>query len=368
MTKESPTSYLQSPLRIDYGKKELLRMNLNENIVFPKNVMRSILAKCTDEYDPRVYPSAIDEGDSIELNQQIAKYCGCSAASVAIGTGSDQLIDLIFRMFVPKSSDTVLVVSPTFSMYSIFAQRQGSKLREIWLGPSTAKDPFYLRLSSLKESLKQKSVKLIVIVSPNNPTGIQYSIQQIQEILESAQEKTVIVDEAYVEYARYDASKQLMKSNSNLVLLRTFSKAFALASLRLGYILSSNTEFIQRFNDNFQYPYPVTGLSISMGLELMRRKDVVLEWAQKTKNFREELISSLQKLGPALHVMPRSDTNFVLVQANGAKKIAEELLTNYAIAVKYLPDLGKEKREFLRITVGSAEANRKLLYALRRTA
>jgi histidinol-phosphate aminotransferase len=357
----------QSPLSFDLGEKNLVRMNLNENIVFPKNVMRSILAKCTDEYDPRVYPPAIDEGESLILNQEIAKYCGCSSSSVAIGVGGDQLIDLLFRMILPKPNDTTIIVSPTFPIYSDFASRQGKKVKDFWLNPSSSEDPYSLPVARLKEIWKKPSnAKLLVIVSPNNPTGIQYPIDQIIEVLEATpQEKKVLLDEAYVEYGSYDGAKRLLKSYKNLVVLRTFSKAFALASVRLGYILSSEIDFIQQFSQRFQYPYPVTTLSITMGIELLRRKDVVLEWVEKTKQFRDDLIASLQKL-KGIRVLPRSDTNFVLVETKEAKRIANELLANYAIAVKYIPNLGKEKLECLRITVGSAEANRRLLFALRR--
>ena len=356
--------HIQSIFNVDSSQKNLQRMNLNENIVFPKNVMRSILAKCVDEYDPRIYPPAIDEGDSLVLNQEIAKYCGCSSSSVAIGTGGDQLIDLLFRMKLPRLSNVLLLVSPTFSMYSIFARRQGSKFKEIWLSASTAREPFSLPLDGVMHAWSKSNARLLALVSPNNPTGNQFPIKTVEQILDSSPEKTVLLDEAYVEYAQYDAAKLLMRSHKNLVILRTFSKAFGLASLRLGYILSSDSEFIKKFNNTIQYPYPVTGLSIAMAIELLRRKDVVLEWVKKTKKFREEMISSLQKLD-SIKVIPRSDTNFVLVQANNAKEIAEELLSKYAIAVKYFSELGHEKG-FLRITVGSMEANRKLIYALRR--
>ncbi|HYB05097.1 MAG TPA: histidinol-phosphate transaminase [Nitrososphaerales archaeon] len=350
-------------LQVDHNQKELQRMHLNENLVFPKNVMRRILAKCADEFDPRVYPPSIFEGESLLLNRELARYCGCSEKSVMIGAGGDQLIDLVFRMTVPKSSDVVVIVSPTFPMYPFFAKSQGFLLQDVWLNPSAAKEPFSLP-SNVKEIWKRSRAKLLVIVSPNNPTGIQFPIEEITELLEAVPDKPVLLDEAYVEYAKYDGAKKLLKSHPNLVVLRTFSKAFALASLRLGYILCSNSEFIQKFNETIQYPYPVTGLSISMGLELLRRRDAVLEWVEKTKLFREELIASLQKL-PKIRVVPRSDTNFVLVQAGGAKKLSDELLTQYSILVKHFPSLGKEK-DFLRITVGSQEANRRLLFALKR--
>lgn len=342
-------------------------MNLNENIVFPRNVMRTILAKCTDEFDPRFYPPAIDEAGSLLLNKEIAKYCDCSSSSVAIGAGADQLIDLVFGMFLTKRSDTVVVVSPTFPMYPIFARLHRVTVKETWLNSSTATNPFSLPVSAVKQAYKkQTNAKLLVIVSPNNPTGIQYPSEQLEEILEEVPDKPVLLDEAYAEYARYDAARRFLNSHKNLIVLRSFSKAFALASLRLGYLLSSDVGFIRRFNENCQYPYPITGLSLSMGIELLRRKKTVLEWVRKTKIFRDDLIVSLQKFAPNLRVVPISDTNFLLVQAKGSKRIADELLAKYAIVVRYFPDLGKEKNEFLRITVGSAEANNRLLFALRR--
>lgn len=357
----------QSPLSVDLGQKELLRMHLNENIVFPKNVMRSIVAKCTDEYDPRIYPPALDEGDSLVLNREIAKYCGCSSSSVAVGIGGDQLIDLVYRIAVPKPTDSMIIVSPTFPIYADYATKQGYRMKEFRLNPFTSKDPFSLSASELIDAWRNTSrAKLLVIVSPNNPTGIQYPVERVEEILEATPSgKRVLLDEAYVEYGRYDAAKLLLKSYPNLIILRTFSKAFAIASLRLGYILSSEQEFISRFNGDFQYPYALTGLSISMGIEMLRRKSLVLEWVEKTKVFRDQLIASLQKLGSSIRVVPRSDTNFVLIESKQAKRISEDLFTNYAIAVRYFPDL-IVGGQYLRITVGSTEANRRLLFALRR--
>jgi histidinol-phosphate aminotransferase len=357
--------YEQSLLKIDYSQKGLLRLNLNENLVFPQNVMRSILAKCTDEYDPRFYPSAIGERDVNELSNEIGRYCSCSSKSVAIGVGSDQLIDLLFRRVLKRDSDSVVTFDPTFSMYSIFANRQGSPLVEVVLNPSTSSVPFSLPIKEVKQALGRKTSKLLCLVSPNNPTGLQYPLETVTQLLESFPEKTFLLDEAYVEYARYDGAKELLKNHKNLIVMRTFSKAFGLASLRLGYLLCSDTDLIQDLNDNYQYPYPVAGISILMGIEMLKRKSAVLEWAQKTKQFREELIVSLQKIGQSVRVVLRSDTNFVLVHSKNSRRIVEELLTRFGIAVKYLPKMGTEK-EFLRMTVGSQEINQKLMYAMRR--
>jgi histidinol-phosphate/aromatic aminotransferase/cobyric acid decarboxylase-like protein len=184
-------------------------------------------------------------------------------------------------------------------------------------------------------------------------------------------EVTVLLDEAYVEYANYSGLK-LLNSYPNLVILRTFSKAFALASQRLGYIMCSDTDFVREFTQEHQYPYPIASFSVALGIELMKRKSVVLDAANKTKILRAELTQSLVDLGkkkksgrPLFVKASDSSANFVLFQCKNSGRIAQELLQTYNIAVKYIEKLAREKK-FLRITVGTRELNERLLFALRR--
>lgn len=365
--------YEQSPLfEIDYSSsssspssKNLVRMNLNENIVFPQNQLRSAIAKCSDKLDARYYPSEQDKGDLKNLRAEIAQYCKCSSASVALGVGSDQILDLVFRSTLSKTTGKLTIIEPTYSMYSVLARRLGVRVRFVKLGPSTTRPPFSLPVTKVIITAKKEKASVLVLASPNNPTGIQYPVDEIRTLIESLPETRILIDEAYVEYGNYSAVSLMNRAKQNLVIIRTFSKAFGLAALRLGYLISSDVQFVDRLTNEFQYPYPITQFSVLMALEMLKRNSLVLEVANKTKIFRAELIDSLQKLGDSLRVVPRSDANFVLVKSERSKKIAEELLTNYAIAVKYLPKLGAEK-EFLRITVGSRETNQRLLYALRR--
>ena len=365
MREDSSLLYEQSPLSIDYAEKNLLRMNLNENLVLPRSFMRSVLAKCVDELDARYYPSSMDEGEILALRSEIAKYCKCSKDSVVIGAGSDQTIDLLIRSKLKKSSDLLATVNPTFSMYELFANRLGRKTVTVATHPSTDGDkPFSLDFKRLQSVCKTTKVKLLALASPNNPTGVQYSLEDIRALLESLPNTTLMLDEAYVEFGDYNATG-LLSSFPNLVISRTFSKAFGLASFRLGYLVSSDISLIKEISENLQYPYPISSLTATVATEMLRRKQVVLDSAEKTKTFRSELIESLQKLGKDLRVFTNSKANFVLVQSPIAKKVAKELPDKYAIALKYLPSLGKEK-EFLRITVGTRELNQRLLYALRR--
>ncbi len=356
---KTANEYKQSLLKIDYTDQNLLRMNLNENLVLPLARLRPVIARCIDNFDTRIYPSESAEGETRKLKDEIARYCYCSASSVALGFGSDQIIDIVYRMNLARG-ERIFTVDPSYLMYSILAKRVGATVSTVGVAASTAKDPFALNEKELIRECKKKGAKMLVLSSPSNPTGIQYPEDQIRSILESLPSVQVLLDEAYVEYGRYTFSKNLPRYG-NLLIVRTFSKAFGLANLRLGYLLA-NEAVVKKFEREFQYPYAVSGLAVSIARELLERKSLIAEHVEKAKIYREELIEALEKMG--LGVVKKSDTNFVLVRSKKARRIAQDLL-KYVIAVKYIPRMGRE-REFLRITVGSREMNEKLLYSLRR--
>ena len=377
MTSRAPTldeiTYSQSPFKIDYTVKNLVRMNLNENLVLPQTFLRSISVRCLDKLDLRSYPSSLKEGEMLAFIQEISRYNNCSSEMVSIGAGGDQLIDLLIRMRLRKSSDTLVTVDPTFPLYSMMASRLGAKVVTVPLGPFNPRDyksSFNLKLEELLKASGSKNCRVLALASPNNPTGVQYPLDQIRHILESLPNVTVLVDEAYVEYANYSVLK-LLNSYPNLVILRTFSKAFAIPSARLGYIICSDADFVREFTQEHQYPYPVASFSVLLGIELLKRKSVVLDAANKAKILRGELTQSLidfglrKKRSPTLINASESSANFVLFHCEGAGRIARELLQKYRIAVKYIEKIGQE-RDFLRICVGTREINERLLYSLRR--
>ncbi|MHB8566530.1 MAG: pyridoxal phosphate-dependent aminotransferase [Nitrososphaerales archaeon] len=353
--------YEQSPLRIDYSLKNLVRMNLNENLILPQTFLRAIAVRCLDKLESRFYPSELDDGEIFELIVEISKYCNCSTNMICIGDGSDQLIDLLFRMKLRKSSDALVTVNPTFSLYGLMALRQGAKVINVPVRPSSSPNPFALDERALIEACKSKNAKVLALASPNNPTAVQYPLDQIKRIIESLPNVTILLDEAYVEYASYDATR-LLGVHENLLLMRTFSKAFALASHRLGYFVSSNIEFAREFNQEYQYPYPVAAFGALMATMLLRNKSEVLASVNRTKELRKELGGALSE---RFAVIDDPQANFVLVKTKSAGIIANELLEKYRIALKLIETIGSEKG-FLRITVGTHELNERLLYALRR--
>ena len=384
--------YEQSPLKIDYAVKDLVRMNLNENLVLPQTFLRSVSARCLDRFSSRHYPSELNEGEMLALKVEIARYCRCTPEMVCFGNGSDQLIDLLFRMKLRSPGDALVTIDPTFSLYAIMARRMGAEVLQVPVKPlepaadggSASSSSFALDTDEVvrackpndhsRAKKKKTSPRVLALASPNNPTGVQYPLEQIKHIIESLPEITVLLDEAYVEYASYEATK-LLGSYRNLIIMRTFSKAFALASHRLGYLLSSDPDFVRSFEEEFQYPYPVAEFGVLMATELLKQRDTVLQWAKRTTQLRSELLGGIEGLGVkrgsrkgmTLRATPNSEANFLLVKTSAARSIASELLEKYRIAVKLIDRIGPQSG-FLRITVGSGQLNEKLLYALRRIA
>lgn len=363
---KQPLRYEQSPIEIDYTLKDLVRMNLNENLVLPQKILEDAYFASESKFDPRNYPSELDCGETKSLREELARYCQCKSwKNILLGSGGDQLIDLLCQMKLRIQGGTLVTVRPSFSMYYVNAIKAGGNVIEVQLGKSSCEgSPFKLDVPNLVRTCKSSAnVKILALASPNNPTGIQYDIEHVKEILDAVPPSVlVMLDEAYVEYASYSA-RQLLNAHPNLVILRTFSKAFGLASQRIGYVATLNEEFAKEF-DSFQVPFPLNSLAVFMALELLKKREDILGYARQTSRLRDNLIEDLMRLDHGLlRVIPKSKTNFVLVGSKKAKSIFTSLLSRYRIAVKYMPKL-EQGSDFLRITIGTEEQNLHLCDAL----
>lgn len=186
-------------------------LDFNERTLPPSPKVRKAIQDLLSANKLQIYP------EYSGLEQKLAKYTGVNKNQIMVTNGSDQGIDLIFRTFTEKQ-DTVIIPSPSFAMYNQSAQIVGNKI--------------------LRPEMINKSVKLIVICNPNNPTGTLVPICDIEEIAEKARNAIILVDEAYFEFSGVSAIP-LIKKYPNIIITRTFSKAFGLASLRIGYIIAS---------------------------------------------------------------------------------------------------------------------------------
>jgi len=273
--------------RLKMEPSEIVKLNSNENFFIPKGKLVILLLQVVEEYDPRTYP----QEEESEVKKALGEYLGLSPDHIVIGSGGDQLIDLVTRLFLGKD-DEAISIAPTFSMYRHSVSLQGSRYIEVPL-----KEDFFLNLEQISAKTTAKTM-LFFLCSPNNPTANQFGIEEIRSLVEGFQ-GLVAIDEAYVEFANYSTAR-LVEEFENLVVLRTFSKAFGLASLRLGYAISNSN--LTRAVSRAQLPYSVSSIALRMGFKLLENMEVVNEAVEHLKKERDRLIKRLGEIDGMLKV------------------------------------------------------------------
>jgi histidinol-phosphate aminotransferase len=264
-----------------------------------------------------------------------------SPDQIVIGTGSDQLIDLISRAFL-KRGDLALIVTPTFSMYERCVRTLGAELIRVPL-----RKDFSLDLENVLENGSE--AKLLFLCSPNNPTANQFKTETIHRLVDEF-DGLVVVDEAYAEFAEKTVIP-LVEESENLVILRTFSKAFGVAGLRLGYAVS-NHDLASTISQRFQMPYVTTLIALEMGVKLLEMIDAFREAIAKLKAEREKMIKRLNGM-KGVNTFD-SQTNFVLMELERSSAKVYRTLLNRGIIVR---NLGRVLRleNCLRVTVAPPE-------------
>ena len=205
----------------------------------------------------------------------------------------------------------------------------------------------------------QKMQTVIYIDSPNNPTGFQFSKQDIQKIIKKFN-GPIIIDEAYGEFSDYSVVS-LVKNNDNLIVVRTFSKAFGLAGLRLGYFVA-NKRFTDIFSRVIQYPYPLNSLAIEVGILALQKSKQISSIFSLIKKERERVIKNLRSYD--IFEVFDSKANYVLFDAKGSDSRVYNALAEQGISIRKLGKIGKHKG-CLRVTIGTKEMNSKFLLAIR---
>ncbi len=285
-----------------------------------------------------------------ELKKSISQLKSVKENNIFIGNGSDEIIDLTYRIFCNPGIDKAIILTPTYGMYEVSAEINDIKIIKVSLN-----DKFQIDFNSLENYFTDDTIKLLFICSPNNPTG--NNIKNIENIIEKFQ-GIVFVDEAYNDFS--DSTSLIDKINEypNLIVSQTFSKAWALAAVRIG-VAYSNSDIISLLN-KVKPPYNVSTLnqnavveSLLNYSEFVKRKNSILEQKEwLLKQFC--LIKSIIKIYP-------SDANFILIETENATKIYNELI-NKKIITRNRNNLVKN---CIRITVGGQSENEKLIIALK---
>ena len=313
-------------------------LNANE---YPQAVPFELSQQTLNRY-PECQPQQVIE--------RYAAYAGLNTNQVLVSRGADEGIELLMRAFCEPGKDAVLFCPPTYGMYSVSAETIGIEYRTVPTG-----DDWQLNLPAIAEQLD--GVKLVYVCSPNNPTGNIINPDDIRQLLEMTRGKALVVaDEAYIEFCPQASLSSWLQEYPHLVILRTLSKAFALAGLRCGFTLA-NAEIIEILLKVIA-PYPlstpvadIAGQALSnQGIALMR-EHVALLIAN-----REKLITDLRSL-PCVEQVFNSETNYILVRFSNSPQVFKNLWDQGII----LRDQNKQPglAGCLRISIGtSAECNR----------
>ncbi|GAV23934.1 histidinol-phosphate transaminase [Carboxydothermus pertinax] len=320
-----------------------IKLDANENpYPFPGSLLDEIFTKIGSKDFP-LYPDPL----SSRLRKKLAEKLGVLPENIVLGNGSDELILCLYLAFGGQGR-TALGFSPSFVMFWHHAFVTQTEFREV-----PYRDDFSFDLKKALKTIEEQKPHLVFLANPNNPTGSLVDLKTIEKLL--AFDHLLIVDEAYVEFSGVSAV-ELLKEYPNLVILRTFSKARALAGLRLGYLIA-NKEVIKEII-KVKNPYNVNIFSQIAGEVVLDNEEVFKEEIKEIIAEREKLFQQLIALG----VRPvKSHANFILVEFGERAKTIHQELINQGILVRYL---GGVLANYLRITVGTPEENRQLLKIL----
>ncbi|MFT3678761.1 MAG: histidinol-phosphate transaminase [Ferruginibacter sp.] len=288
-----------------------------------------------------------------QLKFQLAKIKGVPAENIFIGNGSDEVIDLAFRIFCNPGKDNIIICPPTYGMYEVSANINDVGIKKVKLT-----DDFQLDVEGILNAVDENT-KLLFICSPNNPTGNSMHRQDV-EILLNNFPGLILIDEAYINYSRQKTFIQELTEYPNLLVMQTLSKAWGLAALRLGLCYAS-MDVIDLFN-KVKPPYNVNEASQHLGLEALLDTETVNRWIKETVEQKDILVKALQPLAFVEKIYP-SDANFILVKVNDANKLYDYLSSHEVIVRNRNKDVSCSN--CLRITIGTPEEVSRLLVLLK---
>ena len=328
--------------KVEVAVEDIIKLDANEN---PYGCSPRVNRALASYPDINIYP---DSGQQ-ELRKQLQKYTGVAREHIVAGAGSDQLIDLIMRLFVAPG-DEVINCTPTFAMFNFFIKLGNGIQVEV-----VRDGNFGVDVAGVKRAITKKT-KLILLATPNNPTGTITPRKDILEILDTG--LPVVVDEAYYEFTG-ETVAPLVGKYKNLMVLRTFSKWAGLAGLRIGYGLFPTK--IAGYLLRIKEPYCVNVAALVAVRESLKDVDYLMKNVKTITAERERLFSRLKGIG-WLKPYP-SQANFILCSVlKGRAKELQKKLVERGILVRYFDQ--PLLRDCVRISVGKPEANDILIEAL----
>ena len=322
-----------SSAREEYKGKEAVFLDANEN---PYNA----------PYNR--YPDPLQT----KLKEKISELKNISSDQLFLGNGSDEAIDLLIRIFCSPGKDSIIIADPTYGMYKVCADINNINVLEI----SLTKD-FQPDATAILEKTDENS-KIIMLCSPNNPTGNSFDKNKVLKILDEFN-GIVVIDEAYIDFSKNNSYINVLDQYNNLVVLQTFSKAWGMAGIRLGMAIASPD--IINYLNKIKYPYNVNRITQEIALKAISNKHKKDKWVSDILAQREYLANKLSTMAFVKKIYP-TDANFFLVKVDQPKNIYNYLV-NKKIIVRDRSNVNLCEG-CLRFTVGTPKENKTLINAL----
>jgi histidinol-phosphate aminotransferase len=327
-----------SSARDEYKEREGTFLDANEN---------SLGSATNTDYSR--YPDPYQS----ELKSKISSVKSVAIENIFVGNGSDEPIDLIYRLFCEPAKDNVILVPPTYGMYEVSANIHNVEVRKVNL---TAE--FQLDIPKIVTHI-DANTKVIWICSPNNPTGNLIHNDDIVKILNKFS-GIVVIDEAYIDFADTKSWTKRLEDFPNLIVLQTLSKAWGMAGIRLGLAFASATILI--LLNKIKSPYNISQLTQEVAIDALTNANKVNSMVIEIKKNRIGLIDDLKKLSIVEKIYP-TDSNFILVKFEEANQVFDFLIDHKIIVRNRSTVVLCE--DCLRITVGTDSENQRLIGALK---
>ncbi len=289
-----------------------------------------------NNFKPQLYP----DSDAKQLRENMANYYGCKIENILVGNGSSELLLTTINAFCEKD-DQVMTFEPSFSMYPIYCKL--SNLKNLTI---KSKDDYSFGVDNIIKEYEEKNPKVLIVCNPNNPTGSYLEKKQIKEILDKTRESVVIIDEAYIEFGG-ESAVDLINNYENLIVMRTLSKAFGLAGLRIGALIS-NEKMIEKLW-KVKLPYNLNSVSQLIANQTFDNLEIINQHIKLIKEERKRMMNLLKEL--EFKAYP-SMTNFIMIKSD-IKNLSEKLEKKQVL----IRDFTKDIKDHYRITIGRKKDN-----------
>ncbi|MDN5422472.1 MAG: histidinol-phosphate transaminase [Chryseobacterium sp.] len=285
-----------------------------------------------------------------KLKNKLAGLKGLSPEQIAIGNGSDELIDLIIKIFCEPKKDAILMMNPSFAMYGFYAAVNENEVVKLDLD-----DNFEMVKDDFLKITQKRDIKVFFLCSPNNPTG--NSVKDLEFFIQNF-DGIVVIDEAYIEFSENRSGIEVLDQYPNVIILQTFSKAWGTAGARVGTAYASKE--IIRFINTVKAPYNVNTLSQELIISLLDDKNKLKDNVAKVLNEREWLKEEFKSIDCIEKVFP-TDANFFLIKMKDGTKVYQTMLDEEILTSQRAPAI----QNCIRINVGTREENEKLVNVLK---